>query len=99
LKIEQAFVDMFREEWRLMRGAAPLRRIAIVDEKPAGQYLAPEFELFQGSCSSQHGIAAVVADPGEFTRDGNRLLHRARWSTWFTTGSPTFLSMLRSTPI
>jgi hypothetical protein len=74
-KIEQAFVDMFREEWRLMRGNAPLKRIAIVDEHPANQYLAPEFELFR-QLFEANGIAAVVADPGEFTRDGNRLLHR-----------------------
>jgi hypothetical protein len=73
--VEQAYVEMFREEWRLMRDDAPLQRIAIVDENPAGQYLAPEFELFRRLFEA-NGIAAVVADPGEFTRDGNRLLHR-----------------------
>jgi hypothetical protein len=72
---EQAFVEMFRAEWRLTRGDVPLRCIAIVDENPAQQYLAPEFELFR-LLFEAHGIAAVVADPGEFTRDGNRLLHR-----------------------
>ena len=72
--IEQAFVAMFREEWRLMRGDAPLKRIAIVDEHPAQQFLAPEFELFR-QLFEANGIAAVIADPGEFTRDGNRLLH------------------------
>jgi hypothetical protein len=44
------FLAMFRDEWRLARrrGAArPLARIAIVDEAPAEQYLAPEFELFR----------------------------------------------------
>ena len=41
------YVEMFREEWRLARGDAPLCRIAIVDEAPAGQFLAPEFELFR----------------------------------------------------
>jgi hypothetical protein len=46
-RVEQAFVAMFREEWRLMRGAVPLKRIAIVDENPERQYLAPEFELFR----------------------------------------------------
>lgn len=73
--VDQSFVEMFREEWCLMRGDVPLRRIAIVDENPALQYLAPEFELFRLLFES-HGIAAAVADPGEFTRDGNRLLHR-----------------------
>jgi len=74
-RVEQAFVAMFREEWRLMRGAAPLQRIAIVDENPDRQYLAPEFELFR-QLFEANGIAAVIADPGEFTRDGNRLLYR-----------------------
>jgi len=68
------FVAMFREEWRLARGDQPLTRIAIVDEQPAGQFLAPEFELFR-QLFEANGIAAVVADPGEFTRDGDRLLH------------------------
>ncbi|UCV10092.1 hypothetical protein KI615_13170 [Dechloromonas denitrificans] len=74
-RVEQAFVAMFREEWRLMRGAAPLKRIAIVDENPDRQYLAPEFELFR-QLFEANGIAAVIADPGEFTREGNRLLYR-----------------------
>lgn len=68
--VEAAFLAMFREEWRLARGEAPLRRIAIVDTAPAEQYLAPEFELFRRLFEAA-GIAAVVADPGEFTyRDG-----------------------------
>ncbi|MFO1346347.1 MAG: hypothetical protein U1E85_08610 [Rhodocyclaceae bacterium] len=37
---EGAFLAMFQEEWRLARAQAPLRRIAIVDEKPAEQYLS-----------------------------------------------------------
>lgn len=74
-RIEQEFVAMFREEWRLSRGDAPLTRIAIVDEKPAQQYLAPEFELFR-RLFARHGIAAVVADPADFTRVGSQLLHQ-----------------------
>ncbi|MGE5470448.1 MAG: hypothetical protein ACM3X0_06590 [Bacteroidota bacterium] len=73
--IEERFVTMFRTEWRLMRGAAPLRRVAIVDENPAGQYLAPEFALFR-QLFERHGIAAVLADPAELVLDGNRLSHR-----------------------
>ena len=73
-RIRDEYVAMFREEWRLERGDAPLRRIAIVDESPAGQFLAPEFALFK-TLFEQHGIAAVVADPGEFTLDGQQLLH------------------------
>ena len=74
LAIEAAFVEMFRAEWRLMRGDKPLKRIAIVDEHPTTQYLAPEFELFR-LLFEANGIAAVVADPSEFTREGNHLLY------------------------
>jgi len=73
-RIRDEYVAMFREEWRLERGYAPLRRIAIVDENPAEQFLAPEFALFK-ELFEQHGIAAVVADPGEFESDGQQLLH------------------------
>ena len=72
--IRAAYVEMFREEWRLARGAAPLRRIAIVDENPAAQFLAPEFELFR-QLFEEHGIAAVIADPQELRWDGRQLLH------------------------
>lgn len=74
--IEAAFVEMFRAEWQLMRGDKPLKRIAIVDENPTGQYLAPEFELFR-QLFEANGIAAVVADPSELTREGNHLLHQS----------------------
>ena len=73
-RIRDEFVAMFREEWRLERGDAPLRRIAIVDEHPAEQFLAPEFALFK-ELFEQHGIAAVVADPSEFESDGQQLFH------------------------
>ncbi|MBI4742915.1 MAG: hypothetical protein HY777_15510 [Betaproteobacteria bacterium] len=63
---EAAFVAMFREEWRLARGDAPPNCIAIVDESPGGQYLAPEFELFRDLFQS-HGIAAIVADPAQLS--------------------------------
>lgn len=72
--VDAAFVGMFREEWRMAQGDVPLRRIAIVDERPAEQYLAPEFELFR-QLFAAHGIAAVIADPADFTWDGARLLH------------------------
>lgn len=67
---EDTLLQMFREEWRLARGEAPLRRIAIVDTAPTEQYLAPEFELFRRLFEA-HGIAAVVADPADLSyRDG-----------------------------
>ena len=73
-RVREAFVAMFREEWRLERGDAPLRRIAIVDEAPDQQFLGPEFALFRDLFEA-HGIAAVVADPQDLVRDGDRLRH------------------------
>ena len=70
----ERYVAMFRDEWRRVRGDAPLRRIAIVDENPAEQFLAPEFELFR-ELFEEHGIAAVVCDPGELDSDGACLTH------------------------
>lgn len=73
-RLEDEFVAMFHDEWRLMRGEAPLTCIAIVDENPQQQYLAPEFELFR-QLFEQAGIAAVIADPRELSWDGQRLSH------------------------
>jgi hypothetical protein len=65
-------VDMFRREWRLARGDAPLRRIAIVDERPAEQFLYPEFQLARALFESQ-GIATRVADIAELELAGDQL--------------------------
>jgi hypothetical protein len=72
---EAGFVEMFRAEWAHQRGDTPLRRIAIVDDAPAGQYLAPEFALF-ARLFQQHGIEAVIADARELTLENGRLCHR-----------------------
>ncbi len=60
--LEQVFLDMFRNEWRLMRGDAPLKSIAIVDEQPEAQYLYPEF-LLAKNLFERAGIAAHIVDP------------------------------------
>ena len=77
--VERCFLDMFHDEWRLARpaGAAarPLARVAIVDEAPAEQYLAPEFELFR-QLFAANGIEALVADAAELSYDGERLRFR-----------------------
>ncbi|MFZ4535902.1 hypothetical protein [Propionivibrio sp.] len=70
--LEESFLAMFREEWRLARGDAALKRIAIVDAAPAAQFLAPEFELFR-QLFEANGLSAVVADPGDLSFDGERL--------------------------
>lgn len=53
---------MFRNEWRLARGDAPLNTIAIVDERPETQYLYPEFLLAKKLFESA-GYAAHIVDP------------------------------------
>lgn len=67
--LEARFVAMFRLEWQAERGNAPLRSIAIVDEAPQGQYLLPEFLLFQ-RLFERHGIAAWICDPTELVHSG-----------------------------
>ena len=74
--IETDLIAMFRNEWRLERGDAPLRRIAIVDDAPPDQYLFPEFLLFQRLFET-NGIEAVVAATEELTIDTDRLMHRS----------------------
>jgi len=73
---EHLFVEMFRAEWGLARPGAnrPLRSVAIVDDDPASQYLHPEFVLFQ-RLFQQHGIDAVICDPGELALRDGRLWH------------------------
>ena len=76
--LENHIVEMFREEWRLEQGDAPLRSIAIVDEKPTEQYLYPEFILAR-RLFEQAGIRAVIADPAELqVRNDGIYLHDQR---------------------
>jgi hypothetical protein len=60
--LEQVFVEMFRNEWRLERGDAPLQSIAIVDEQPESQYLLPEFQLAR-TMLERAGIVTHIVDP------------------------------------
>ena len=60
--LEQSFIAMFRNEWRLARGDAPLHSLAIVDEQPQSQYLYPEF-LLAKELFARAGIAAHIVDP------------------------------------
>ncbi len=72
--LEAMFVDMFRQEWQLGRGEVPLRTVAIVDTEPAGQYLYPEFVLFQ-HLFQRAGMRALICDPAELDYRGGRLSH------------------------
>lgn len=62
--LEQAFVEMFRNEWRIEQGDRPLQTVVIADEKPLEQYLYPEFLLAQRMLE-RAGIKALIADPVE----------------------------------
>jgi hypothetical protein len=76
---EQDFLEMFRNEWRLVRGDAELKNVAIVDEQPEAQYLFPEF-LLAKAMFERAGIMAYIADPSALQTcddgmylDGNRI--------------------------
>jgi len=69
---EQTFLEMFAAEWRRRRGDVPMGSLAIVDDAPATQYLAPEFELLQ-QLFRRHGLAASIADPQELEWRESRL--------------------------
>ncbi|BBI99129.1 hypothetical protein FGKAn22_08220 [Ferrigenium kumadai] len=72
--LEQQFLAMFRNEWRLAHGDVPLKSVAIVDEQPESQYLYPEFLLAQ-RMFERAGIAAYIADPSALqARDGGLYL-------------------------
>jgi hypothetical protein len=72
-EVADPFFGMFLEEWRLSRGEAPLRRIAIVDDAPQTQYLYPEFVLFARLCKAR-GVDAVICDPAELRIEGAALV-------------------------
>ena len=72
---EQAFFDMFVAEWRLQRGNTSLGSLVIVDDAPAAQYLAPEFELVQ-QLFRRHGVAASIADPKQLEWREGKLWHQ-----------------------
>lgn len=74
---EQAFIEMFLEEWRAERGQEPLRVIAIVDENPQTQYMLPEFMLFK-QLFEQHKLSAVICDPAELVYHDRALWHGNR---------------------
>jgi hypothetical protein len=68
--VETVFVDMLVAPFQSKYPGRPLRRIAIVDDEPAKQYLYPEFLLFR-DLFQRTGIDAVIADARALVwRDG-----------------------------
>jgi hypothetical protein len=79
--LEQTFFDMFINEWHLQRGDAPLKTIAIVDDSPDAQYLAPEFALCR-QMFEQRGVKATITEPQSLQwRDGQLWHHSAAGDT------------------
>jgi hypothetical protein len=70
---EPMVLAMFQREWRQQRGDLPLRRIAIVDDKPQEQYLYPEF-LLARQMLRKYGIDAVIVDASELRHEAGQLL-------------------------
>jgi hypothetical protein len=71
--------DAFRAEWSAARGSARLGTIAIVDDETAGQYLYPEFLLYQ-RLFERFGWRALIVDAARLeaaadglTVDGTRI--------------------------
>lgn len=65
---------MFVNEWQRQRGTAPIGMVAIVDDDPANQYLAPEFDQFK-QLLQRHGVTALVTDPAAMRWHDGRLWH------------------------
>jgi hypothetical protein len=73
-QFEENIVAMFSEEWRLSNLGRELKTIAIIDTAPRGQYLYPEFLLFQ-RLFERHGLPSIIADPSELTFRNGVLMH------------------------
>ena len=71
-QLEDSIVAMFRREWQIARGDAPLRSIAIVDDAPATQYLYPDFLLARELFESR-GIRTHIANLADLKLVDRRL--------------------------
>jgi hypothetical protein len=81
--LERDLVDTFRAEFAAAERAGrdagdELRRIAIVDDAPGQQFLAPEFELFRALFASS-GIEARIADTRELAPSAGGGLALGDW--------------------
>lgn len=74
-EFEPAVLRIFVEEWTRQRGSGRPGLIAIVDDKPEGQYLYPEF-LLARQLFLRHGIDAVIADAAELRYTDGQLTIR-----------------------
>ncbi|MBL0163061.1 MAG: hypothetical protein IPP82_05295 [Xanthomonadales bacterium] len=70
--VDDAIIEIIKTEWHLQRGTRELASIAIVDESPTGQYLYPEFLLFQ-DLFRRHGYEAEICTPQALDHQDHRL--------------------------
>jgi hypothetical protein len=70
---ESAVMLMFQHEWELQNRQGVPRRIAIVDDRPAEQYLYPEFLLAQRFFQKK-GYDAVIVDGNRLRYERGQLL-------------------------
>ena len=70
--VEDAVLAVLLTEWRLQRGNAPLKVVAIVDLQPEQQYLYPEFILFRELFRAR-GYAAEICAPEQLVHHDGRL--------------------------
>jgi len=75
--MEARIFATFAQEHALARPGAPLRRVAIADERPAAQPLRAEFELFR-ALFERAGVSAEICDPAELERTPRGLALRGR---------------------
>ena len=66
-------LNVFTAEWRLQRGTAAPRRVAIIDDQPKEQYLYPEFILAR-QLLRKHDIEAVIGDASALTYEAGKLI-------------------------
>ena len=71
-RVEVEVLDVMLTEWRLQRGNAPLRVVAIVDSAPEEQYLYPEFVLYR-ELFRTHGYEAAICSPADLVYRDQRL--------------------------
>lgn len=70
--LERRVFAMFAQEWAQQRGAGAPAAVAIVDDDPDVQYLAPEFDLFR-QFFERHGWPAQVCDARDLRWQDGRL--------------------------
>jgi len=72
-QLEDTYFAMFTSEWQRQRGDQPMGLIAIVDDAPTEQYLAPEFELCRQMLKRRGLDARIVAPEALQWQDGQLL--------------------------